>query len=280
MTPAIEVTRLGYRYPDGTEALREVSFTVAPGECVGLLGPNGSGKSTLLLHLNGILPEKPVNAAASAVRIHGAAVAAGTLETVRRQIGVLFQDPDDQLFCATVAEDVAFGPEQLGLPRETVAERVRSGLERVRLGGYERRAPHHLSQGEKRRACLAGVLAYEPSILVLDEPTSGLDPRGRRELKKLLQEIPATKLIATHDLEMVVELCPRSIVLAGGRIVADGPTLELLGNEELMLAHGLERPHILQHVHPIPAFVRKVRPATGAASEGGGSGGEFFRRMG
>jgi cobalt/nickel transport system ATP-binding protein len=275
MTPAIEVAQLEYRYPDGTEALRAVSFAVAPGECVGLLGSNGSGKSTLLLHLNGILPEKPgVVASASVVRINGAAVEAGTLEAVRRQVGVLFQDPDDQLFCATVAEDVAFGPEQLGLPQEVVAARVSSALERVGLAGYERRAPHHLSQGEKRRACLAGVLAYEPSILVLDEPTSGLDPRGRRELKKLLREISATKLIATHDLELVVELCPRSIVLDHGRVVADGPTLELLGNEELMLAHGLERPHILQHVHPHPAFVRKPRP-TGSVGEG-----EFFRRIG
>lgn len=280
MTPAIEITELGYRYPDGTEALRGVSLAVAPGECVGLLGSNGSGKSTLLLHLNGILPEK--SGAASSVRIHGLAVTAGNVEAVRRQVGLLFQDPDDQLFCATVAEDVAFGPEQLGLARDVVAARVRSALERVGLAGYEPRTPHHLSQGEKRRACLAGVLAYEPSILVLDEPTSGLDPRGRREFKKLLQEVQATKLVATHDLELVVEICPRSIVLDRGRVVADGPTVELLGNEELMLAHGLERPHILQHRHPHPPFAWKVR-AAGAGAEtrdGAGGGAEFFRRIG
>jgi cobalt/nickel transport system ATP-binding protein len=217
-----------------------------PGECVGLLGPNGSGKSTLLLHLNGILPEKP--GATGSVRVHGEPITTVNLEAIRRQVGLLFQDPDDQLFCATVEEDVAFGPIQLGLSKDTVAERVRHALAQVRLTGYERRTPYHLSQGEKRRACLAGVLACEPSILVLDEPTSGLDPRGRREFMALLREVPATKLIATHDLEMVVEMCPRSIVLDGGCVVADGPSQELLDNEELMLEHGLERPHSLHHL--------------------------------
>ena len=278
MTPAIEVSNLSFRYADGTEALREVSFAVAPGECVGLLGPNGSGKSTLLLHLNGILPEKP--GAESAVRIDGLPVTAGNVDAVRRRVGLLFQDPDDQLFCATVAEDVAFGPEQLGLAKDIVAARVRAALERVGLSGYERRMPHHLSQGEKRRACLAGVLAYEPSVLVLDEPTSGLDPRGQREFKRLLRELPATRLIATHDLEMVVELCPRSIVLDRGRIVADGPTVELLDNEELMLAHGLERPHILQHRHPHAGYVLKPRSAAGNADGAPESRPETFRRIG
>ena len=278
MSAAIEVSNLSFRYADGTEALREVSFAVAPGECVGLLGPNGSGKSTLLLHLNGILPEKP--GAESAVRIDGLPVTAGNVDAVRRRVGLLFQDPDDQLFCATVAEDVAFGPEQLGLAKDIVAARVRAALERVGLSGYERRMPHHLSQGEKRRACLAGVLAYEPSVLVLDEPTSGLDPRGQREFKRLLRELPATRLIATHDLEMVVELCPRSIVLDRGRIVADGPTVELLDNEELMLAHGLERPHILQHRHPHGGYVLKQRSATGNADGAPESRPETFRRIG
>lgn len=275
MNPAIEVSNLSYRYTDGMEALRAVSFAVAPGECVGLLGANGSGKSTLLLHLNGILPEKP--GAESAVRVAGLPVVAANLEAVRRQVGLLFQDPDDQLFCATVAEDVAFGPEQLGLAKEVVAARVTAALGRVGLAGYERRAPHHLSQGEKRRACLAGVLAYEPSVLVLDEPTSGLDPRGRRELKRVLAEVPGTKVIACHDLEFVVEMCPRSIVLDRGQVVADGPTVELLGNEELMLAHGLERPHILQHRHPHPSYAWKTRPAGEAAREG--APGDFFRRI-
>ncbi len=275
MIPAIEVAGLSHRYPDGTEALRNVSLAIAPGECVGLLGANGSGKSTLLLHLNGILPEKP--AVASAVRINGRPVTTANIDAVRREVGLLFQDPDDQLFCATVAEDVAFGPQQLGLAAEVVSARVATALARVGLADYGARTPHHLSQGEKRRACLAGVLAYEPSILVLDEPTSGLDPRGRRELKRLLAELPATKLIATHDLELVVELCPRSVVLDRGRVVADGSTIDLLGNETLMLAHGLERPHILQHVHPHPLYALKPRGEGPGA--GGASGGERFRRI-
>ena len=248
MIPVVEVTSLGYRYPDGTEALCSVSFSLAPGECVGLLGPNGSGKSTLLRHLNGLLPERPP--AGGNVRIHGEAITAENLPLIRRQVGLLFQNPDDQLFCATVEEDVAFGPRQLGLSEGAVGARVQAVLAQVGLAGQGRRATHHLSQGEKRRACLAGVLACEASILALAEPTSDLAPRGRREFKALLRQIGATKVIATHDLELIVELCARSIVLDHGRVVADGATLELLGNEELMMAHGLERPHILQHVHP------------------------------
>jgi cobalt/nickel transport system ATP-binding protein len=248
MNAAIEVTGLSYRYHDGTEALRGVSFRVAPGECVGLLGPNGSGKSTLLLHLNGLLPEKA--GWDGAVRILGHAVTPENLETIRRQVGLVFQDPDDQLFCPTIAEDVAFGPQQLGLSEAAVKERAEKALAQTGLAGFGRRATHHLSHGEKRRACLAGVLACEPSILALDEPTSDLDPRGRREFKALLQGIAATKLIATHDLELVVELCSRAIVLDHGAVVADGPVTELLNDEALMLAHGLERPHILRHKHP------------------------------
>lgn len=248
MNSAIEITNLKYRYHDGTEALRGISFTVAPGECVALLGPNGSGKSTLLLHLNGILPEKP--GGESGVKILDQPVTTQNLETIRRQVGLLFQDPDDQLFCPTVEEDVAFGPQQLGLSEAVVAKRVEQALAQVRLEGFGHRATHHLSHGEKRRVCLAGVLACEPAILVLDEPTSDLDPRGRREFKALLRQIPATKLIATHDLELAVELCDRAIVLDRGEVVAQGPVRELLNDEPLMLAHGLERPHILRHVHP------------------------------
>jgi cobalt/nickel transport system ATP-binding protein len=248
MTPAIEVINLRYRYHDGTEALRGISFSIAPGECVGLLGPNGSGKSTLLLHLNGILPEKPTGD--GAVKVAGEAIAMENLESIRRQVGLLFQDPDDQLFCPTVAEDVAFGPEQLGLWGAELEARVAESLGKVGLASYSRRATHHLSHGEKRRACLAGVLACAPSVLVLDEPTSDLDPRGRREFRSLLQTIPATKLIATHDLEWVVGLCSRVIVLDHGEIVADGPTETVLNDESLMLSHGLERPHVLRHQHP------------------------------
>jgi cobalt transport protein ATP-binding subunit len=248
MNAAVEVTDLYYRYHDGTEALRGVSFRVAPGECVALLGPNGSGKSTLLLHLNGILPDEP--AADGAIRILGESITRENLEAIRRRVGLLFQDPDDQLFCPTVQEDVAFGPEQLGLNESEIGERVRLALAKAGLPDFGHRATHHLSHGEKRRVCLAGVLACEPAVLVLDEPTSDLDPRGRREFKAVLREIPATKLIATHDLELAVEMCSRAIVLDRGRIVADGPTVELLDDEALMLAHGLERPHILRHVHP------------------------------
>ena len=248
LSAAIEVRGLAYRYHDGTEALRGVSLAVEEGECVGLLGPNGSGKSTLLLHLNGVLPERPLPN--GAVRVLGRPVSAECLEAVRREVGLVFQDPDDQLFCPTVLEDVSFGPRQLGLGEGEVGARVRKALEQVGLAGYERRSTHHLSQGEKRRACLAGVLACDPAVLVLDEPTSDLDPRGRRELKALLRGIPATKLIATHDLELVVELCSRVIVLDRGQVVAEGPTVEVLDDEERMLAHGLERPHILRHHHP------------------------------
>lgn len=240
MIPAIEVRNLSYRYPDGREALRDVSFTVAEGECVGLIGPNGAGKSTLLQHLNGILPEHADKA--TAVRIFGEV----DVMFRRRAVGFLFQDPDDQLFCPTVWEDVAFGPQQLGLSDDV----VRAALARVGLTGFETRSPHHLSHGEKRRVCLAGVLACQPRILALDEPTSDLDPRGRRELKGYLRDIPVTKLIATHDLELVVELCPRVILLDAGQVVRDGPTIAILNDEPLMLAHGLERPHILQHRHP------------------------------
>ncbi len=248
MSGAIAVKGLRFRYHDGTEALRGVDFEIAPGECVGLLGPNGSGKSTLLLHLNGILPEKI--AGDGAIRIAGQAIITANLESIRRQVGLLFQDPDDQLFCPTVEEDVAFGPQQLGLSGNELLARVERSLGMVGLSGYGHRATHHLSQGEKRRVCLAGVLACEPTVLVLDEPTSGLDPRGRREFKTLLQGIPATKLIATHDLEWVVELCSRVIVLDGGLVVADGSTTEILNDEALMVAHGLERPHSLRHQHP------------------------------
>jgi len=238
MTAALEVCNLSYRYPDGREALRNISFTIDEGECVGLIGPNGAGKSTLLLHLNGILPEKPNGA----VRVFGQT----ELAMMRRDVGLLFQDPDDQLFCPTVYEDVAFGPQQLGLPEEPATQ----ALAQAGLVGFEKRSPHHLSHGEKRRVCLAGVLACQPRVLALDEPTSGLDPRGRREFKALLHKIRATKMITTHDLDFVAEFCSRVLVLDQGELAADGPAEEILSDMSLMLAHGLERPHTLQHRHP------------------------------
>jgi energy-coupling factor transporter ATP-binding protein EcfA2 len=246
--PALEVRKLTYRYPEGRIALEDLSFTVAPGECLAVLGPNGAGKSTLLLHLNGLLPEHlpPDPAIWSA----GEPLTTKSLETIRQRVGLLFQDPDDQLISATVFEDVAFGPRQLGLDGLGLRVLVERCLKMVGLQGFEQRQPFRLSHGEKRRVCLAGVLACQPNVLVLDEPTSDLDPRGRREFKTLLRGLPGAKIIATHDLELAVDLCSRVLVLDAGKLVAEGPTVALLSNEELMLAHGLEKPHSLLHRHP------------------------------
>ena len=242
MTPALEVDSLAFQFPGGAPALRGVSFSVAPGECVAIIGPNGAGKSTLLLHLNGILPEHTADRASGSVRVQGRLVTRDDAAWVRRQVGVLFQDSDDQLFCPTVGEDVAFGPEQLGCERAEVLQRVAHALSQVGLSGFEQRMPHRLSGGEKKRVCLAGLLAYSPSILVLDEPSAGLDPRGRRELIEILATLPVTRLIATHDLSMVAELCPRALLLDGGTLVASGPSKDLLRDDALMQAHGLECP--------------------------------------
>jgi len=232
----------------GRIVIEDVSLRVNDGECVSVIGPNGAGKSTLLLHLNGLLPDRPP--AAPAVRVFGTPVVEPHLAKVRAEVGLLFQDPDDQLFCPTVWEDVAFGPRQLGLASGALDERVARAVDQVGLRGYGERLPQHLSRGEKRRVCLAGLLACEARVLALDEPTSDLDPRGRRELKALLRKLPAAQIIATHDLELVVETCARVIVMDGGRVVAEGPPEEVLADEERMLAHGLEKPHILRHRHP------------------------------
>jgi energy-coupling factor transporter ATP-binding protein EcfA2 len=249
MSAALQVCGLSYQYPqNGRLALDQLSFSVGDEECVGVLGPNGAGKSTLLLHLNGLLPERIP--AEPTIWVCGQPIAAHNLETVRQRVGLLFQDPDDQLISATVFEDVAFGPRQLGVAEAYLQTLVRQSLRQVGLDGFEERQPHRLSHGEKRRVCLAGVLACKPSLLVLDEPTSDLDPRGRREFKALLQALPGAKIIATHDLELVVDLCSRVLILDGGKLVADGPTISLLSDEPLMLQHGLEKPHSLLHRHP------------------------------
>jgi energy-coupling factor transporter ATP-binding protein EcfA2 len=249
MSAAVEVRRLSYRYPQNRRlALDDLSFCVGEDECVGVLGPNGAGKSTLLLHFNALLPEHLPSA--PNIWISGEPLCAKNLEVVRQRVGLLFQDPDDQLISATVFEDVSFGPRQLGVEGRILKALVGQALNQVGLSGFEDRQPHRLSHGEKRRVCLAGVLACKPSVLVLDEPTSDLDPRGRREFKALLQSLPSAKIIATHDLELVVDLCARVIILDEGKLVAEGTTVKLLSDEELMLAHGLEKPHSLLHRHP------------------------------
>ncbi|HTI50529.1 MAG TPA: ABC transporter ATP-binding protein [Planctomycetaceae bacterium] len=260
--PILKVDHLSYRYPGGQTALSDVSFTVAMNEVVGLVGPNGAGKTTLLLHLNGLLvgtrsPSPPGRGTSAAspkaaepaypVEVLGMPVAAPNFPEVRRVVGFLFQDPDDQLFCPTVGEDVAFGPLNLGFPRDEVRRRVSASLEAVGLAGFEPRMPQQLSFGERRRVCLAGILACEPNLLALDEPSSNLDPRSRRRLIEILRSLNAAQIVASHDLELILELCQRVIVLDQGRILADGPTREVLANEALMQAHGLEVPLSIQY---------------------------------
>jgi cobalt/nickel transport system ATP-binding protein len=241
-TPAIEVHQLSYAYPEGRLALDGLSFVVDPGESVGLVGPNGAGKTTLFLCLTGVLPPS-----AGVLRVAGLDVRdPAQRRQLPRHAGIVFQDSDDQLFCATVLDDVAFGPLNLGLPAHEVRLRVAGALERVGMAGSQDRVPLHLSGGEKRRIALAGVLAMRPSVLLLDEPSMFLDPRGRRELLALLAGLEGTKVIAAHDLELVLASCRRVLVLDRGRIAADGPAAEVLGDAALMEAHGLEVPWSLR----------------------------------
>jgi cobalt transport protein ATP-binding subunit len=234
MHHTVDVRGLSFSYPDGRPALRGVDLHVAPGEKVALVGPNGAGKSTLLLHLNGILRGQ------GDVRVCGMAVDDENLGRIRASVGLVFQDPDDQLFSPSVAEDVAFGPAAMGLSADEVSQRVGEALAAVGMAESGERVPHHLSGGEKKRIAIATVLAMDPEILVLDEPTAGLDPRGRRGLIRLLADLPQTMLVATHDLRMVVELFPRTVVLDEGKVVADGPTEALMADQALLTAHGLE----------------------------------------
>jgi cobalt/nickel transport system ATP-binding protein len=236
MHHTLEVHDLHFAYPDGHAALQGVGFHIAPGEKVALVGPNGAGKSTLMLHLNGILRGK------GEVRVCGQALDDETLGSIRAAVGLVFEDPDDQLFSPTVFEDVAFGPTYLGMDEAEVRVRVERALEAVGMEGMEERVSHHLSGGEKKRIAIATVLAMEPEILVLDEPTAGLDPRSRRGLIRLLRALPQTMLVATHDIRMVAELLPRTIILDRGKLVADGATSALLADQALLEGHGLEAP--------------------------------------
>jgi cobalt/nickel transport system ATP-binding protein len=236
-TPVLDVQGLAYAYPDGHQALFGVDLHVHRGERVALLGPNGAGKTTFVLHLNGIL-----TAGAGSVSVSGLPVVKEHLGEIRRRVGIVFQDPDDQLFLGTVRQDVAFGPANLGLRGPALEERVVRALEQVGMADFADRPPHHLSFGQRRRVAVATVLAMEPEILVLDEPSSNLDPASRRELADILRGLDVTVLMVTHDLPYALELCPRSVILSDGVVVADGATYDVLTDDPLMSAHRLELP--------------------------------------
>ncbi|MFB6676522.1 energy-coupling factor ABC transporter ATP-binding protein [Streptomyces sp. NPDC056390] len=238
LSPAsLEVGGLAYAYPDGHQALFGVDLTIGRGERVALLGPNGAGKTTLVLHLNGIL-----TGGAGTVTVAGLPVSKRHMAEIRRKVGIVFQDPDDQLFMPTVREDVAFGPAAAGVKGPELEARVHEALAQVGMVDFADRPPHHLSFGQRRRVAVATVLVMEPEILVLDEPSSNLDPASRRELADILRSLDVTVLMVTHDLPYALELCPRSVILSEGVIAADGTTGDLLADEDLMRAHRLELP--------------------------------------
>jgi len=234
----VRVAGLTYTFPAGTRALSGVDLVVERGERVAIMGPNGSGKTTLALHLIGALDRQ-----AGTVMVTGLDVVKPNLAEVRRRVGLVFQDPDDQLLLPTVAGDVAFGPTNLGLTQPEVEARVAAALDVVGLTDLADRAPQHLSLGERRRAALAGVLAVHPEVLILDEPSANLDPASRRDLVEIVQGLDITTLVVTHDLSLALELCPRAVVLDRGVVAADGPTRLLLSNPGLLAAHGLDLPY-------------------------------------
>lgn len=233
----LQIQDLTFAYPDGYVALRGINLSICEGEKVALVGPNGAGKSTLMLHLNGVLGES------SPVLVAGISVDSKNLPTIRALVGLVFQNPDDQLFSPTVFDDVAFGPLHMGLPEDEVYLRVEEALAAVQMSDFGDRLPHHLSMGQKKRIAIATVLAMRPQILILDEPSAGLDPRARRSLINFLRDLPITMLVSSHDLRMVRDLFPRMVIMDEGKIVADGLTAELLEDEILLKAHGLESPN-------------------------------------
>ncbi|HVK21732.1 MAG TPA: ABC transporter ATP-binding protein [Actinokineospora sp.] len=234
---ALHVDRLAYAYPDGRQALFGVDLRVDAGERVAVLGPNGAGKTTLVLHLNGVL-----TAGSGRIEVAGLPVEKANLKEIRRRVGVVFQDPDDQLFMPTVRDDVAFGPANFGLRGAELEARVKQALDAVGMAEHAERSPMHLSGGQRRRVALATVLACDPEILVLDEPSANLEPVARRELAEVLLGLERTMLMVTHDLPYALQLCPRSVLIDDGVIVADGPTRELLADASLLAAHRLELP--------------------------------------
>lgn len=233
----LEMAGVDYRYPDGTHALRSVDFAVAAGERVGLIGPNGAGKSTLAMHTNGLL-----RAASGDVRVAGIALADDTLRDIRRRVGFVFQHADDQLFMPAVRDDVAFGPANHGVTGEALNHRVEAAMDALGVTALADRAPHHLSGGERRRVAIATVLALRPDVLVLDEPTTGLDPASRRDLLRVLDGFAIAQVIVTHDLAFVQEHCTRTVLMDAGRMVASGPTADVLADDALLGAHRLEFP--------------------------------------
>jgi cobalt/nickel transport system ATP-binding protein len=246
MNTALELSELTFSYPDGRQVLNNVNLQINKGERVALLGPNGAGKTTLVMHLNGILISDQ-----GIVKVAGIKVDKENLFEVRKRVGLVFQDPDDQLFMTTVRDDVAFGPSNIGIQGEELNKVVDYALDQVKMKEFADRPPHHLSFGQRRRVAVATVLAMKPDILVLDEPSSNLDPASRRELAEILLNLDVTIFMVTHDLPYALEICPRAAILNNGKIVADGNTRDLLGDEELMESNRLELPFGM-HLDHIP----------------------------